>query len=150
MGNNHYYVPRCMQAASRPDLDPSIRRFTWTFKEELASKSTTTAKLNSYKGAYSIWYKDPASPALGAVPRTLSQIQGDFWMLKQVQDKPAPGETIEWSNVPADMLKDLNDHWWFMGVQLPDIDAVAAATAAATAAAEGSRGRSSEPKALNK
>ena len=144
MGNNFYYVPRCMQAAGQPDLDPSIRRITWIFKEEFASKSTTAAKLKSFKGTYSIWYKDPASPTLGAVPKTLSQIQGDFWMLKQVQDEPTPGETVEWSHVPADMLKDLKHDWWFMGVQLPDIDAVAAATAA-----EGSRGRSSEPKTLN-
>ena len=139
--NNYYYVPRCMQAADKPDLDPSIRRFTWTFKEEFASKSTTAAKLESFRGAYSIWYKDPASQALGAVPKTLSQIQGDFWMLKQVQDEPAPGETVEWRDLPTDMLKDLNDDWWFMGVQLPDIDAAAAAA--------GSRGRSSELKALN-
>ena len=146
LGSNRYYVPRCMQAANQSDLDPSIRRFTWIFKDEFASKSSATAaKLESFRGAYSIWYKDPASrPALNALPKTLSQIQGDFWMLKQVQDEPKPGETVEWRDIPTDMLKELNDDWWFMGVLLPDIDDVAAA-----AAAGGSRGRSSEAKASN-
>ena len=142
IGNNYYHVPRCMQPADQLDLDPSIRRFTWTFKEELASKSTTPAKLESFKGAYSIWYRDPAYLKLDPVPKniTWSQIYGVFWMFKQVQDKPAPGETIEWQNIPPDMPKDLDDDWWFTGVQVPGTEAVAAATAAA-----GSRG----PKALN-
>ena len=139
MGNNFYYVPHCMQSGDKSDIDPSIRRFTWTFKDEFASKSTTAAKLKSLRGAYSIWYKDPESPALGAVPKTLSQIQGDFWMLKQVQDEASPGETVEWRDLPTDMLKALNEDWWFTGVQLPDIDAAAVAA----------KGRSSEPKALN-
>lgn len=144
MGNNYYYVPRCMQAASQPDLDPSIHRFTWMFKEEYALKSTTSAKLNSFRGAYSIWYKELASsPILGAViPKSLSRTQGEFWMLKQVQDEPAPGETVEWKDIPTDMLKELNEDWWFMGVHLPDIDAMAAGTGV-------SRGRSLEPKVLN-
>ena len=141
---NYYYVPRCVQAWDKTDLDRSIRRFTWIFKDEFASKSTSAARLESFRGAYSIWYKDPASSTSGAVPKTLSQIPGDFWMLKQVQDKPKPGETVEWRDLPRDMLKDLNDDWWFMGVQLPDIDAVAAKAAAA-----GSRARASAQKALN-
>ena len=149
IGDNHYYIPRCMQASDRPDLDPSIRRLTWTFRQEFASTSTSTtaAKLDSLRGAYSIWYKDPGCKmASGAVvPNTLSQIQGDFWMLKQVQDEPEPGETVEWRDVPKDMLKVLNDDWWFMGVQLPDIEKEAAA-----AAELGARERRSEAKALSK
>ena len=67
MGNNFYYIPRCMQASNQPDLDPSIRRRTWIFKEEFASKSMTAAKLASLKGAYSIWYKDePVSQRVDA------------------------------------------------------------------------------------
>ena len=114
-----------MQAAGKTDLNPYIRRITWVFKNEFASKSTP-AKLESFKGAYSIWYMDPAG-TLKTGPKTLSQIEGDFWMLKQVQDDPAPGETIQWRDIPEDMLKELNDDWWFMGLQLPDIEAVAAA-----------------------
>ena len=118
--NNHYYVPRCMQAPGSTDLDPAIRRFTWVFKKEFASKSTA-AKQESFMGAYSIWYKDTGTPAS---PKTLSQIDGEMWMMKQVQNEPEPGDTIEWEQLPKDMASELNNDWWFMGVQLPDIDAV--------------------------
>ena len=83
--NNHYYVPRCMQAPGSTDLDPAIRRFTWVFKEEFASKSTA-AKQECFMGAYSIWYKDTGNPAS---PKTLSQIDGEIWMMKQVQKEPS-------------------------------------------------------------
>ena len=116
----YYYVPRCMQPPGTIDLDPAIRRFTWVFKKEFASKSTA-AKQESFMGAYSIWYKDTGTPAC---PKTLSQIDGDFWMMKQLQNEPIRGDTIEWRHIPKGMLNELNNNWWFMGVQLPDIDAV--------------------------
>ena len=118
--NNHYYVPRCMQAPGTTQLDPTIRRFTWVFKKEFASNSTA-AKQESLKGAYSIWYKD-TRPADGL--KTLSQIDGDFWMMKQLQSEPKPGETVEWVDTPNETVTELNIDWWFTAVQLPDIDAV--------------------------
>ena len=124
--NNHYYVPRCMQAPGTTNLDPVIRRFTWVFKKAFASESTA-AKQESFIGAYSVWYKDTGTPAN---PKTLSQIEGEFWMMKQVQNEPEPGDTIEWEHLPKDMARELNNDWWFMGVQLPDIDAVCIKVAA--------------------
>ena len=121
IGNHYYYVPLCMQAHGKPELDPAIRRFTWVFKKEFALKSTA-AKQKSFTGAYSVWYKDTSSPA---TPKTLSQIDGDFWLMKQRQDEPEPGETVEWEHLPKDLAVELNDDWWFMTVQLPNIDAVA-------------------------
>lgn len=79
-----------MQAPGSTDLDPAIRRFTWVFKLAFASKSTA-AKQESFMGAYSIWYNDTGTPAS---PKTLSQIDGEIWMMKQVQNEPEPGDTI--------------------------------------------------------
>ncbi len=110
-----------MQAPGSTDLDPAICRFTWIFKREFASKSTA-AKPESFMGAYSIWYKD--SRTSRARVRTLSQIDGDFWMMKQLQSELERGDTVEWGLLPKDMLEDLNSDWWLMGVQLPDINAV--------------------------
>ena len=124
--DNHYYIPRCMQPSGTTDLDPAIRRSTWVFKPEFAPKSTA-AQLNSFAGSYSIWYKD--DPGTSAGPKTLSQIGGDFWMLKEVQN----GDTVEWGHIPTDMPNELSDDWWFTGVQLPDIEAVCAEEAAARA-----------------
>lgn len=121
LGNNAYYVPLCMQARGKIVLDPAIHRFTWMFEKEYASKSTA-AKQKSFMGAYSIWYKDTSTPA---TPKTLSQIEGDFWLMKQRQDKPKPAETIEWEHLPKGLAAELNDDWWFKTVQLPDIEAVA-------------------------
>ena len=126
IGDNHYYVPRCMQPPGTTDLDPAIRRFTWVFKREFAPKSTP-AKLHSFMGSYSIWYKD--DPGTSAGPKTLAKVDGDFWMMKHVQK----GDTVEWGHIPTDMLAELRDDWWFTGVQLPDIDAVCAEVAAARA-----------------
>lgn len=44
--------------------------------------------------------------------------------MKQAQNEPEPGDTIEWEHLPKDMAGGLNNDWWFMRVQLPDIDAV--------------------------
>lgn len=126
IGDNYYYVPSCMQAPGTTDLDPAIRRLKWVFEKGYASKSTA-AKQESFMGVYSIWYKDLGT-SRGL--KTLSQISGDFWMMKQVQDAPQSGDTIEWGEIPKDMVNELNHDWWFMGVQLPDIDAVCREVAA--------------------
>lgn len=131
--DNYYYVPRCMQAPGTSDLDPTIRRFTWVFKKEYASKSTS-AKQDSFTGAYSIWYKDVETSSDPDKPKTLSQIDGEFWMMKQLQTEPERGDTIEWRHIPNDMLNELDKDWWFMGVQLPDIDTVTKEEAARRAA----------------
>ena len=129
IGDNWYYVPRCMHSPGSAELDPAIRRFTWVFQKEFASKSTAE-KQESFMGAYSIWYKD--SRTLANNPKTLAQIDGDFWMMKQVQDEPNHGDTVAWEEMPEDMLKELSDDWWFMGVQLPDINATCEEAAAAS------------------
>lgn len=121
IGNHYYYVPLCMQAPGKTELDPAIRRFTWVFKKEFASKSTA-AKQKTFTGAYSVWYKDMGTSAR---PKALSQIDGDFWLMKQRQIEPEPGETVEWEHLPKDLVAELNNDWWFMAVQLPDIDAAA-------------------------
>ena len=126
IGDNDYYVPRCMQPPGMTDLDPAIRRFTWVFKPEFAPKSAA-AKLDSFRGSYSIWYRDDAGTFDG--PKTLSKMGGEFWMMKHVQK----GDAIEWAHIPTDMLSELSDDWWFTGVQLPDIDAVCTEVAAARA-----------------
>lgn len=43
-------------------------------------------------------------------------------MLKQLQKEPKPGETVEWVHVPKDMVHELNNNWWIVGVQVPNID----------------------------
>lgn len=121
IGNNYYYIPLCMQGHWETELDPAIRRFTWVFKKEFASKSSA-AKQKTFAGAYSVWYKETGTPA---IPKTLSQIDGDFWLMKQRQNEPEPGEVVEWEDLPKDLAAELNDDWWFMAVQLPDMDAVA-------------------------
>ena len=130
----YYYVPRCMQAHGTTDLDPSIRRFTWVFKKEYASKSTA-AKQESLMGAYSVWYKDSrTSPPDPDKPSSLAQIDGDFWMMKQLQDEPERGDAVQWRNIPEGMLSELNKDWWFLGVLLPDIENVSKEEAARRAA----------------
>ena len=120
VGENYYNVPRCMQAPGATDLDPAIRRFTWVFKKEFATNATA-AKQEAFMGAYSVWYKDFRT---WSGPRTLSQIDGDFWVMKQVQSEPGRGATVQWQDLPRDMVCELNTDWWFMAVQLPDIDTV--------------------------
>ena len=127
VGDNHYHIPLCLQPPGSTELDPSIRRFTWTFKEELASESTPEATLESLRGAYSVFYKDPTKTST-ASPKTLEHTEGDFWMLKQVQRDPRPGETIEWEDIPQDMLKNLADDWWSMSVQWTDLNATKVAS----------------------
>ena len=73
-------------------------------------------------GIYSIWFKDlRTTPG----PKFLSQVEGDFWMMKQLQNEPLRGDTIEWAEIPRDMLAELNKDWWATGVLIPDIDTVA-------------------------
>lgn len=120
IGDNYYYVPRCMQASGTTNLDPAIRRFTWEFKKEYALESTA-AKQESFMGTYSIWYKDTrTSPD----PKYLWRLDGECWMMKQLQDEPKRGDTIEWGDIPKDMVKELKGNWWFNAVLLPDIDTV--------------------------
>lgn len=130
IGDHYYYVPRCMQASGATDLDPAIRRLKWVFKKEFASNSTA-AKQDSFMGVYSIWYKDLRASHDPKTPKTLSQIGGDFWMMKQLQNEPERGGTVMWEHLPQDMAKELNHDWWFMGVLLPDIDTVCTEVAAA-------------------
>ncbi|KAL9133062.1 MAG: hypothetical protein Q9175_005758 [Cornicularia normoerica] len=120
IGDKYYYVPRCMQAHGTTELDPTIRRLNWEFKKEYASNSTA-AKQEAFKGIYSIWFKDlRTSPD----PKFLSQIDGEFWMMKQLQHELERSNTIEWAELHKDMVNELNKDWWFMGVLLPDIDTV--------------------------
>ena len=48
-------------------------------------------------------------------------IDGEFWMMNQLQNGPERGDTIEWGEIPKDMLNELYRDWWFMGVLLPRI-----------------------------
>ena len=117
---NYYNVPQCMQPSGTDDLDPAIRRIRWVFKKEYALKSTPS-KLESFMGTYSIWFKDlRTEPG----PKYLSQVVGDFWMMKQWPNEPIPGDKIEWVDIPRDMLAELNENWWTRGVLIPDIDTV--------------------------
>ena len=121
IGNNYYNVPQCMQPSGTNDLDPAVRRLRWEFKKEYASNSTPS-KLQSFMGTYSIWFKDlRTTPG----PKCLSQVVGDFWMMKQWPNEPIPGDKIEWVDIPRDMLAELNENWWAAAVLIPDIDTVA-------------------------
>ena len=126
IGNNYYNVPRCMQPSGTKELDPVIRRIRWEFKKEFASKSTPS-KLESFMGTYSIWFKDLRT-APG--PKYLSQVVGDFWMMKQWPNEPIAGDKIEWVDIPKDMLIELNENWWTKGVLIPDVDTVTTEEAA--------------------
>ena len=86
-----FHVPQRMQAPGTTGLDPTIRRVKWVFKKQYASDSTT-AKRESFMGVYSIWFKD-----LRTSPdhKTLSQMDGEFWMMKQMQYEPERGDTIK-------------------------------------------------------
>ena len=121
IGKNYYNAPRCMQPSGVSSLDPAVRRVRWEFKKEYASNSTPS-KLESFMGTYSIWFKDLRT-APG--PKFLSQVEGDFWMMKQWPNEPIAGDKIEWVDIPKDMLAELNKDWWAMGVLLPDIHTVA-------------------------
>ena len=37
---------------------------------------------------------------------------------------PSLAIQFEWEHLPKDMASELNNDWWFMGVQLSGIDAV--------------------------
>lgn len=126
IGGNYYHIPQCMQPSGTKNLDPAIRRLPWEFKKEYASNSTRS-KLESFTGLYSIWFKDlRTTPG----PRFLSQVEGEFWMIKQWPNEPIPGDTIVWAGIPMDMLRELNTDWWATGVLIPDIDTVATEEAA--------------------
>ena len=121
IGDNHYYVPRCMQEPGTTDLDPSIRKYTCVFKKEYAPESTAE-KQEPLMGIYSIWFKGS-----GTIPdlTAMSQIDGDFWILKQLQNEPQRGDMIGWGQITMDMATELTEsnHWWYeyMGVFLPKI-----------------------------
>ena len=48
-------------------------------------------------------------------------IDGEFWMMNQLQNEPERGDTIEWGEIPKDMLNELYRDWRFMGVLPPRI-----------------------------
>ncbi|KAM0806237.1 hypothetical protein BDR22DRAFT_816449 [Usnea florida] len=121
IGKNYYNIPRCMQPSGTNDLDPAICRVRWEFKKEYAINSTPS-KLESFMGTYSIWFKDLRT---APDPKFLSQVEGDFWMMKQWPNEPIAGDKIEWVDIPRDMLAELNKDWWATGVLIPDIDTVA-------------------------
>ena len=55
------------------------------------------------------------------------ELEGEFWMLRQLQWRPEKGEVIEYENVPEGMEEGM-EGWWGRGVVVPKMRAAVRGT----------------------
>ena len=75
----------------------------------------------SFLGVYCIWYKEMKRPS---DPKQWLDMDGDFFLMKQLQWMPAAGETVVYEDVPEGMEVGMEREWWVKGVLLPKMGRV--------------------------
>jgi hypothetical protein len=112
-GNCRYYLPQCLE---RPTItSPPIRRISFEFTNEDTSMGTAREQ-QAFLGVYCIWYRESERPKSA---REYEEMDGEFWIMRQLQWRPEVGEVIEWEDIPEGMEVGMEGEWWFKGSVLP-------------------------------
>ncbi|KAL2040841.1 hypothetical protein N7G274_006299 [Stereocaulon virgatum] len=112
-GNCRYYIPQCLQQPTT--TSPPIRRISFEFTNEDTSMGAA-GEQQAFLGVYCIWYRETERPKSA---REYEEMDGEFWILRQVQWRPEVGEVIEWEDIPEGMEEGMEGEWWFKVSVLP-------------------------------
>ncbi|KAK0513761.1 hypothetical protein JMJ35_003483 [Cladonia borealis] len=123
---NTYHIPPLIAETAQKSPTNTLRLLTLEFTRDYIPLHKKDDPIQqALCGVYCLWYQEKSER-----PRTVKEyveLEGEFWIVRQLQWRPEKGEVIEYENVPEGMEGGM-EGWWGRGVVGPKMRAAVRGT----------------------